>query len=772
LTLAATSLPAHDEAILVHVTGVVQGVGFRPFVHRLAVRHHLRGSVTNQAGDVLIDVEGDPRQLDAFITSLRREAPPLARIDAVDVAPRAVRGLTAFSIAPSADPAAANQPVSPDVALCDECAREFADPCNRRYRYPFITCTNCGPRHSVIERMPYDRERTSMRAFTQCPECRREYESIDDRRYHSETNSCSACGPRLRFLDQRAHVDERDTESAIRAAAHRLINGGIVALRGLGGFHLACDAANERAVALLRKRKQRDGKPFAVMVASLDDARRIAKISGREAECLTSHERPIVVLEQRDGNGIAPSVSSALPTIGIMLAYTPLHLLLLEAAGGPLVMTSGNLSHQPLEITLDEAVRTLGGIADAFLTHDREIVARIDDSVLRVAGDHTVLMRRARGFAPLPVSIPVAAPVPLLAVGPHLKNTFALARDCSVFLSQHIGDLETVETMEHWRATLASLEQFYGIEPRVVARDLHPEYLSTRLAEELAPDHTIAVQHHHAHVAAVAAEHLITRRILGISFDGTGYGDDGRIWGAEFLVADLRSYHRAGHLRYAPLPGGDAAARSPWRAAVGYLSLASYAKTAFAAAIFGVDPHECDIALRQCERRVNAPEASSMGRLFDAAAAVLGIARVNHFEGEAAMRLEALAGRRQAEPFPFDSALGEDGAWLLDPVPLLVTMGERRACGDDVAELAARFHESIAEGTASLAARIARDASLDTIALSGGCFQNARLLVSIRERLERRGCRVITPRQLPPNDGAVSYGQAAVAAALLSEMRK
>lgn len=763
------SQPVAEESVLLHVTGVVQGVGFRPFVHRLAVRRALRGWVRNQASDVLIALEGARHDVAAFVAALRAEAPPLARIDAIHETRRALQGLERFSIVPSAEPAASRQPVSPDVALCDDCAREFADPTNRRYRYAFITCTNCGPRHSVIESMPYDRERTSMRAFTQCPECRREYESIDDRRYHSETNSCPACGPRVRLLLPRRHLDERDPERAIRSAGALLRARGILAVRGLGGFHLACDATDQHTVASLRARKHRDGKPFAVMVASLDDARALARISDREAEWLESAERPIVVVEQRAHNGIAPDVSNNLSTLGIMLAYTPLHLLVLEAAGRPLVMTSGNLSHQPLEITLDEARRSLGAVADGYLTHDRDIVARIDDSVLRIvqgAPDDTILLRRARGFAPLPVRLPIAATVPLVAVGPHLKNTFALAEGGEVFVSQHIGDLETLETVQHWQASLAAFEGFYGIHPRIAVCDMHPEYLSTRLANEMDVEQVIPVQHHHAHIVAVAAEHRVTTPVLGISFDGTGLGDDGKIWGAELLVADLTGYSRAAHLRYAPLPGGDLAARSPWRAAVGYLSLAPHAKSALAIALEDVDARERDIALKQCARRLNAPDASSMGRLFDAAAAILGICRRSRFEGEAAMRLESAAGRRQAEPFPFDAALDDAGTWILDPLPLLVALGERRACGDDLSELAARFHESVADGTATLAARIADGEGLDTVVLGGGCFQNARLLVSLRARLERSGLRVLTARRLPPNDGAISFGQAAVGAAL------
>jgi hydrogenase maturation protein HypF len=767
--VTARPAPATDEreGVRLYVTGVVQGVGFRPFVHRLAVRHALDGWVRNQATDVVIALEGAGSAIERFVAALRTDAPPLARIDSITATARPLEGLGAFTIVESSQAAGTRQLVAPDVAICDDCLRELADPDDRRYHYPFITCTNCGPRHSVIESMPYDRERTSMRVFPQCPACRAEYESIADRRYHSETNSCPVCGPRLRWVVPGAAIDERDTERAIAAAADLLRDGGIVAIRGIGGFHLACDATDEAAVARLRERKRRDGKPLAVMVRSLGDARALARISEVEAAVLRRPERPIVILAASEHSPITAAVSNGLDTIGVMLAYAPLQILLLEAVGRPLVMTSGNPSHQPLEAALDEALRSLGTITDGFLTHDREIVARTDDSLVRIAGNDSIVLRRARGFAPLPIALPVATPVPIVAVGPHLKNTLALAERGEAYVSQHIGDLETLETVQHWKATLASLRRFYGIEPRVVVRDLHPEYLSTRLAEELELEREIVVQHHHAHVAAVFAEHRLTTRAIGVSFDGTGYGDDGRIWGAELLVADLLGYERVGQLRYAPLPGGDLAARTPWRSALGYLSLAPEANSAFWASLSAADERQVELARQQCTHGLNAPEASSMGRLFDAAASVLGVCQVNRFEGEAAMRLESLAGSRRAAPLPFPAML-LDGRWQFDPLPLLTALGELRARGEDVAMLASRFHESVAASTAQVVRRVAESRGLGIVALGGGVFQNARLLVALRRRLEGLGLRVLTARQLPPNDGGIAYGQAAVGAAILA----
>jgi len=758
--VSAVAVPTREAAQL-SVQGVVQGVGFRPFVHRLALRYGLAGWVRNASGDVQIRVEGDAAAIADFVRALRAEAPPLARLDELHAEPCTPGGLAAFTILESRAEAGRRQPVSPDVAVCAACEAELFDPANRRYRYPFITCTDCGPRFTVIEAMPYDRERTSMRAFTQCPACLEEYRAPGARRYHSETNSCPACGPRVWLEPARGGSDP------IAAAAELLAGGKIVALRGLGGFHLAVDATNEEAVARLRARKLREAKPLAIMVRTLADASRLGDVGPEEEALLTSRERPIVLLNRGADAGVAPSVAPGLGSLGVMLAYTPLHHLLCDLVQRPLVMTSGNLSDEPIAIANDDAQRRLAGIADAFLLHDREIVARYDDSVLRVAGGTPVFLRRARGYAPLPLALPVASPRPLVAVGPHLKNTFTLVHGREAYVSQHIGDLENLETLEHWRAALSAYRRLFRLEPEVAVRDLHPGYLSTRLAGDLGLERIIPVQHHHAHVAAVLAEHGVTEPAVGVAFDGTGYGADGHVWGAEFLIADLAGYRRVGQLRYARLPGGDLAAREPWRAALGYLALEPDAAGAFVHAFAPVPAETRAIATQQIARRLNAPLASSLGRLFDAAAAVLGVRTVNRYEGEAAMELEALAGRRGAQPFPFPAAEGPDGGWVLDPLPLLVALGEGRAAGVGMPELAARFHESVAAATDVLAARLAAQAGLRTVALGGGCFQNARLLVSLVSRLEARGLRVLVPRRLGPNDGAVSYGQAAVAAALL-----
>jgi hydrogenase maturation protein HypF len=751
----------------VHVTGVVQGVGFRPFVHRLAARHGLAGWVRNASGDVQIEVEGPAEAIADFTQALEREAPPLARIEWVwlERIPPAGRGL--FAIQPSATESDRRQPISPDVALCAACEAELFDPADRRYRYPFITCTDCGPRFTVIEAMPYDRERTSMRAFAQCPECLREYRDPTSRRYHSETNSCPTCGPHVWLEGGGVPTVRYSADNPIAAVARLLGSGLVVAVRGLGGFHLACDATDEQAVRRLRARKHRDAKPLAVMVRTLEQARALAFVGREEAELLASSERPIVLLRRRPGATLAPSTAPGLDTVGVMLAYTPLHHLLLDRANRPLVMTSGNISEEPIATANDDARRRLAGIADAFLLHDRDIVARYDDSVLRLAGGAPLFLRRARGYAPLPVDLPVTSPVPLVAVGPHLKNTFALVHGRRAWVSQHIGDLENLETLEHFQGALGDYKRLFRVEPEVAVRDLHPGYLSTRVAGDLGLDRVIPVQHHHAHIAAVLAEHGRTTTALGIAFDGTGYGEDGHTWGAEFLAADLAGYIRVGRLRYVPLPGGDLAARNPWRVARGYLTLDPSAERAFARAFIGVDPQELHLVDQQLDAELNSPLASSMGRLFDAAAAVLGVRATAQYEGQAAMELEALAGTRPAAPLPFALRPGPDGIAELDPLPLLIALGEARAGGVDPAELAAVFHESVAAAAAQLAVRAAGEAGLNVVALGGGCFQNARLLTSLKRRLTRRGMQVLVPRRLSPNDGAISYGQAAVAAALL-----
>ncbi|HET8622354.1 MAG TPA: carbamoyltransferase HypF [Gemmatimonadales bacterium] len=766
------ALPAAARAAMrLRVTGIVQGVGFRPFVHRLALQHAVSGWVRNTAGDVRIAVEGGPESVAAFVRELTDRAPPLARIDFIEAEPGGLEGRDVFEILGSSDEPDRCPPVPPDVAICSACEAELFDPANRRFRYPFITCTDCGPRYSVIEAMPFDRERTSMRRFTSCEVCAREYGSPGDRRYHCETNSCPACGPALWFGRSADSGRDAVNAAAMTAAAALLSASGTLALRGLGGFHLAVDATSDSAVRRLRERKGRDAKPFAVMVRTLAEAEALCVVTPTERALLRTAERPIVLMARRASVDVAPSVAPGLAQIGVLLASTPVHHLLLDLVRRPLVMTSGNRSEEPLAFANEEAGERLGELCDGFLLHDREIVSPVDDSVIRAARSQPILLRRARGLAPAPLDLPVAAPRPIVAVGPHLKSTFTLATGNRAFVSPHLGDLESLEGLNRFHAVLRRYRALFRIEPAVAARDLHPGYLSTRIAEALDVDRVLPVQHHHAHIAAVLAEHGETGPVIGLAFDGTGFGDDGAIWGGELLLADLWGYRRVGHLRYVPLPGGDAAARAPWRVALGYLSLEPTLARSFPAAFEGIRPMERSVAERQIDRRLNAPLASSMGRLFDAAAAVLGVRRTSQYEGQAAMELEALAGDSTGVVLPFPMVTNGDGVLVLDPVPLLAALGAARQRGEPLATLAAGFHAAVASAAVDAAAHLAEQAQLKTVALGGGVFQNALLLASVVAALEQRGLRVLVPRKLSPNDGAVSFGQAAVAAAMLAAGR-
>lgn len=749
-----------------HVRGVVQGVGFRPFVHRLADRLGLAGWVRNGSGDVEIELEGRRQAIDLFHANLRAEAPPLSSIDSIVHEFHPPTGAAGFAVLPSQVMPNQRQSVPPDVATCPACIAEMNDPTNRRYRYPFITCTDCGPRYTVIDSLPYDRERTSMRAFSQCAECQREYQTPGNRRYHCETNSCPACGPRLWLDRPGVGAETRSPDDTLQLAASLLLEGEILAIRGVGGFHLAADATNPGAVGRLRQRKHREAKPLAVMVSGMAQAREIAEVSPEEAALLESPERPVVLLERRDSS-VVPGVSPGLTTLGVMLAYTPIHMRLMELVNRPLVMTSGNASEEPITSGIAEVWGRLAGIADAYLFHDREIVARCDDSVARVIAGKPRFLRRARGYAPLPLRLPVPSPVPCIAVGPHLKNTLTLVHGDRAWISPHIGDLENLETLEHFYSVLERCRRLFRVEPKVAVRDLHPGYLSTRIAEELGLEQIIPVQHHHAHVAAVMAEHGVREPVIGVAFDGTGYGSDGNTWGGEILQADLLGFRRLGHLRYAPLPGGDLAARAPWRSALGYLSLAPYADEAFRCAFEGVGRLDHEMALWQITKNINSPLASSMGRLFDAAAAILGVRRVSAYEGQAAMELEALAGRRPAREIR-SHVTERDASWTIDPLPLLIRLGLGRQRGEDIADLAADFHASIAWETTNVIRAAAEVSGVRTVILSGGVFQNARLLESLTRRLEDEKFRVLSPERLSPNDGAISYGQAAIAAAMLT----
>jgi hydrogenase maturation protein HypF len=716
--VCATLLPViARERRRFRIKGVVQGVGFRPFVYGLAQREGLGGFVLNDGDGVVIEAEGAPNALDGFATLLRDEAPELARVDSLSIEQLRTGGQGEFEILPSSA-AGSSALIPPDVATCDECLSELFDAADRRYRYPFVNCTRCGPRFTIVRTVPYDRANTTMTGFPMCADCVREYEDPANRRFHAEPTCCPACGPQLSM--------------PVEDAVALLREGAILAVKGLGGYHLACDAANEPVVARLRARKVREAKPFAVLTAEPDG---LAQISPAEDSLLRSPARPVVLLRPHVGAAIAPSVAPSTPWLGLMLPYTPLHHLLADGFRGPLVLTSGNLSDEPIVFEDDDARARLARVADAFLTHDRPIHRRCEDSVVRAA----LPIRRSRGHAPESVPLPVPAERPLVAAGAELKSTFCVARGSDAFLSPHLGDLDSAAAYRAFVTDLDLYLQMLGVEPEVVAYDLHPEYLATKWALEQEAE-LVGVQHHHAHAAACLAEHGEEGPALALVFDGTGFGTDGTLWGGELLRCDLASFDRLAHLEPVPLPGGEAAIREPWRVAAAHLERAGL-----------------PIRWRRWERvreslKLNPARSSGMGRLFDAVAAILGVRDTVSYEGQAAVELEQLAGVALAEPYP----------WRFSATTELVTVCylelER---GRPRAEIAARFHETVAAGAAQACAEAGEPR---TVVLSGGTFQNLRLLESTRRRLEELGFRVLSHRVVPPNDGGISYGQAAVAA--------
>jgi len=780
------------------VRGVVQGVGFRPFVYRLAHEHRLTGWVLNHSGGVEIEVEGLPAALDAFLHDLVALAPPMARIEALEVADRPPNGDTRFEIRESRAEEGRYGLISPDVATCPDCRRELFDPADRRYRYPFTNCTNCGPRFTIIRDIPYDRPLTTMAPFVMCPQCQAEYDDPTNRRFHAQPNACPVCGPHV-WLAPSPRVTgaqrwSAEGQDALAQAADLLQRGAILALKGLGGFHLACDATNEAAVQALRERKRRPAKPFAVMMATLDEVRRHCRVSDEEARLLESPQCPIVLLPWRPDSSVVPAVAPRNRCLGVMLPYTPLHHLLLADVGRPLVMTSGNLSEEPIAAENDEALRRLAHLADVFLLHNRDIYARYDDSVWFVprVGDPTAPVaapqpiRRARGYAPYPVRLPFTARR-ILACGPELKNTFCLTRDEYAFLSQHIGDMENIETLEHFERTVALYQHLFRIRPERVAHDLHPQYLATQYALARAERDglpRVAVQHDHAHIASCLADNGWRPEdglVIGVAWDGTGYGPDGRIWGGEFLVADYAGYRRWGHLEYLPMPGGEAAIRSPYRLALGYVVALTGelpAPPPGAARDEWPGEEEARIIQGQVERGLNCPFTSAGGRLFDAVAALVGLRGRVSYDAQAAIELEMASlpfaergGRIQGHPYPFDiqERAGDPAAHEAPRVavvrlrPLFEALLAERARGVAVGSIGLRFHATLAEVIGAQCERIAQQTGLRTVALSGGCFQNHLLLRLAVERLEAAGLRVLVHRQVPCNDGGISLGQAAVA---------
>lgn len=793
LTLAAQSSPRIRCRLT--VTGVVQGVGFRPFVYGLADAYGLAGFVGNDSGGVFIEVEGTETAVSQFQHALSNNPPPLAHIENITTETVPLKQESSFVIVHSEKQAAANTLISPDICLCNDCLQELFDPGDRRYRYPFINCTNCGPRFTIIKDIPYDRPLTTMADFVMCPDCQKEYDDPRNRRFHAQPNACPVCGPQVWLegsVQYSVFSDQLVQDEAIRQAQGLLAAGKIVAVKGLGGFHLACDAANDVALATLRERKGRVDKPFAVMALDVETVRQFAHVSDEEADLLIAKERPIVLLRKRGREGadsdstlhqgstapsrpyISPLVAPGNNTIGVMLPYTPLHYLLLTPNPQPpapnpqspvLVMTSANYSSEPIVHRNDEARERLAGLADAFLMHNRAIYGRCDDSVVRILKNqspisnlHALLpIRRSRGYAPFPVKLPFAVP-PTLAVGGELKATFCLAKDGYGYMSQHIGDMENVETLDAFTTAVSHFQAIFRTQPERIVCDMHPNYLSAQWAQAQGLP-VVAVQHHHAHIAAVMAEHRLdgTVPVIGFSFDGTGYGTDGAIWGGEVMVADYGGFERVMHLNYVPLAGGDVSVQRPYRLALAYLWAAGLAWDEDLPPVAACPAPEQHILQQQLGKNINCVPTSSMGRLFDAVAALIDVRQTITYEGQAAIELEALAAEGITERYRFELL-----ADTFDAAPLLRDVVADVHAGLETAVIAAKFHNAVADLILNVSLQLRRQTGLNQVALSGGVFQNVRLLQTAVQQLQTHQFETFTHRLVPPNDGGLALGQAMI----------
>ena len=736
----------------IFVRGIVQGVGFRPFLYGLAAKNGLTGFVANRSDGVSVEVQGAPPALESFVHSLRTEAPPLAMIDEIRVEDIAPFAESEFRIVESVSEANVSTPISPDIATCKDCLREFFDPNDRRYRYPFINCTNCGPRFTIIRDIPYDRPNTTMAAFPMCAACEEEYHSPTNRRFHAQPNACRICGPKVWFEKSGETVWE---EPAFAGAREALAHGQIVAIKGIGGFQLAVDAQNEAAVARLRVRKGRRDKPFALMARDAEGIAQYAIVGDEDSQLLRSRQRPIVLLRRREASRLAASVAPGNPMIGFMLPYAPLHYLLLD--DGPLVMTSGNLSEEPIVYRNEDALARLGDIADAFLFHDREIHVPVDDSVVT----HELPIRRSRGYSPMPVKLPVERPM-TLAVGAELKACFCLTHGQYAYMSQHIGDMENLETLDAFERALQHMKSLFRCEPERVICDAHPGYLSTRWARGYAHERElplIEVQHHHAHAMSVMAEHGLPEdaTMLAFTFDGTGYGTDGAIWGGEVLLARYDGFQRVAHLKYVPLPGGDTAIRHPARVALAHLFAAGLEWSDDLPCVRACNTVELRVLRQQLSSGARSIPTSSMGRLFDAVAGLLGLRANVSYEGQAAIELEALAAGTTESTYPV--TLGTDE---FDVTPMWVEMVADFRAGAEARVIAARFHRTMAEVILHYSRRMRQEFAVQTIALTGGVFQNVYLLTLANDLLAKEGFRVLTQRMVPPNDGGIALGQAVI----------
>ena len=754
------------NAVHINVRGVVQGVGFRPFVYQLATKHNLKGWVCNTSEAVKIEIEGEAETIEQFLLDLREQAPPRAHIEDITTTNCPATNYENFEIRHSIAEEGKYQLISPDIATCQDCLREILTPNDRRYRYPFTNCTNCGPRFTIIKDIPYDRPLTTMNHFQMCPECQREYDDPLDRRFHAQPNACSRCGPTLELVDANGNpIDDADT---ITTTSQLLREGKIIAIKGLGGFLLACDATNQAVIDRLRQRKKRPSKPLAIMVASIEEVKKYCYVSDEEEKLLTSPHSPIVLLRWKTMSEVSPAVAPNLKYLGVMLPYTPLHHLLLAETGLPLVMTSGNLSEEPIAKDNDEAIRRLKGITDYFLIHNRDIYARYDDSVTMVERGVTQLVRRDRGYAPYPTHLPFKSQQ-ILGCGAEEKNTFCLTRDNHAFVSQHIGDMENLETIEQFENTISLYQKLFRIEPTVIAHDLHLEYLTTKYAQELAfksDIRLVPVQHHHAHIVSGMVDNGIKTPVIGVAFDGTGFGTDGNIWGGEFLVVDYQRFTRMGHLEYLPLPGGAAAIKKPYRTTIGYL-LSLLGETALKPDLpflKQVDSVEINIIQKLIEKKINSPLTSSCGRLFDAVSALLSIRGTIDYEAQAAIEMEMLAhdGVNETDSYPF-SIIEQDDLSVVKLQDLFSAIIYDLQSNTTRATIAAKFHNTIAQMIKRLCQVISNKTSITQVVLSGGVFQNRLLLRKAVSLLEDGGFTVFTHQQVPCNDGGISLGQAVIA---------
>lgn len=739
--------------------GIVQGVGFRPFVYRLAHTLDLKGFVLNQSEGVMIEIEGAPVAVQTFAEKLCSDAPPLADVQDVSMIEIPVVGEPDFSILRSLEEPGKFALVPPDVGTCDDCVRDFSDPHNRRFGYPFTNCTNCGPRYTIIQDIPYDRAKTTMSGFAMCAACQAEYDDPLNRRFHAQPNACPTCGPEVELWSGQP-LNTVNCADVIGRAQSLLREGRILAVKGLGGFHLACDAENDVAVKCLRERKRRSDKAFALMAAGISVIEKFCHVSGSDREALLSPRRPIVLMPKRADCTLSAAVAPGNTTLGFMLPYAPLHSLLLKGFQA-LVMTSGNVAEEPI-VSRNEELWKLEHLADFFLVHNRDIQTRVDDSVVRTFGGALLPVRRSRGFAPNPIDLGIPLEE-ILACGGELKNTLCLTKDHYAILSQHIGDLENFETLVFFRETLEHMQRFFRVSPRVIAYDLHPGYLSTKFALDLEGVEKIGVQHHHAHVAACMAENGLREKVIGVAFDGTGFGADEQIWGGEFLICDYASFERKAHFRYVPLAGGDSAVRQPWRSALSHLrdTFGSAAASLELPLFSAVPPASISVVARMLSQNVNTVQTSSCGRLFDAVASIVGLRQETNYEGQAAIELEAVAVEGIDDAYPFE--IGNGTSWEIDVRPAIAAIVRDLSAETATGVISARFHNMVVETVVRVCKRIRRQDALNSVCLSGGTFQNMYLLKRAAEDLRQAGFEVFRHTEVPANDGGLALGQAVIA---------